>query len=274
MIINKDLIYDIGMHRGKDTEFYLKKGFRVIGVEANPLLAQKVREKLKSETNSGELIIIEKAISDISGTIDFYVNDIQDDWGSIYPSWNEKDTHGLRKISVPTIRLEELLNQHGVPYYMKIDIEGSDIVCLKELLNYSQKPQYISCELLAPHNLGSGIESAIDIICYLRVLGYSKFKISDQPQNKFIQCLSPAIEGNYVNHSFDGECSGLFGKELPGEWINIDWLTFNYLNYFHEYIHENRINYLRRVINKYLGFNLHQKGIFPKYGWYDIHATF
>ena len=33
-----DLIMDVGMHRGEDAEFYLKKGFRVVGVEANPEL--------------------------------------------------------------------------------------------------------------------------------------------------------------------------------------------------------------------------------------------
>ena len=30
-----DLIYDVGMHRGEDTAFYLRKGFRVVAVEAD-----------------------------------------------------------------------------------------------------------------------------------------------------------------------------------------------------------------------------------------------
>ena len=29
------IIFDIGMHRGEDTDFYLKKGFTVVGVEVN-----------------------------------------------------------------------------------------------------------------------------------------------------------------------------------------------------------------------------------------------
>ena len=28
-----DLIYDVGMHKGEDTEFYLSKGFRVIALK-------------------------------------------------------------------------------------------------------------------------------------------------------------------------------------------------------------------------------------------------
>ncbi len=35
-----DLIYDVGLHRGEDAEFYLRKGFRVVAFEANPDLIQ------------------------------------------------------------------------------------------------------------------------------------------------------------------------------------------------------------------------------------------
>src|SRR5260221_7698885 len=33
------VIYDVGAHRGEDAAFYLQKGFAVVAVEANPLLA-------------------------------------------------------------------------------------------------------------------------------------------------------------------------------------------------------------------------------------------
>ena len=33
--VNLNLVFDIGMHLGADTEFYLKKGFNVIGFEAS-----------------------------------------------------------------------------------------------------------------------------------------------------------------------------------------------------------------------------------------------
>ena len=29
------LIFDVGMHKGEDTEFYLSRGHEVVGVEAN-----------------------------------------------------------------------------------------------------------------------------------------------------------------------------------------------------------------------------------------------
>ena len=37
---HKDLIFDIGMHKGEDAEFYLRKGFRVVAFEADADLVQ------------------------------------------------------------------------------------------------------------------------------------------------------------------------------------------------------------------------------------------
>ena len=47
MTPKKNLIFDIGMHVGQDTEFYLKKGFNVVAVEANPKLVKENTEKFK-----------------------------------------------------------------------------------------------------------------------------------------------------------------------------------------------------------------------------------
>ena len=49
----KDLIFDIGMHKGEDTEFYLKKGFRVVAIEADPDLANLCRKRFKEFIDKG-----------------------------------------------------------------------------------------------------------------------------------------------------------------------------------------------------------------------------
>jgi len=38
MTCEPDLIFDIGSHKGEDTDFYLKKAFKVVAFEANPKL--------------------------------------------------------------------------------------------------------------------------------------------------------------------------------------------------------------------------------------------
>src|SRR5260370_42593606 len=74
-----DLIYDVGMHEGEDTDFYLKKGFRVIGFEADPDLIERCRNRFSREIGEGRLTLVEGAIverTDVnkSQTIKFYQN--------------------------------------------------------------------------------------------------------------------------------------------------------------------------------------------------------
>ena len=42
----------------------------------------------------------------------------------------------MTEIAAPVVDTGALLQQHGVPYYMKIDIEGNDLVPLKGLRSF------------------------------------------------------------------------------------------------------------------------------------------
>ena len=57
---NGKLIFDIGMHVGQDTAFYLAKGFRVIAVEANPLLVRDAEKHFKNQIETGQLTILNR----------------------------------------------------------------------------------------------------------------------------------------------------------------------------------------------------------------------
>lgn len=64
-----NLIYDVGMHTGGDTEFYLKKGFNVVAFEADPELAESGRRRFSREINAGQLTIVEGAIVDVKNMV-------------------------------------------------------------------------------------------------------------------------------------------------------------------------------------------------------------
>lgn len=269
--MKKQLIYDIGMHIGKDTDFYLKKGFNVVAVEANPILIEKAKIKFKKEIEENRLIIVDKAINSSKSPVDLYISDDNDDWGTIIPSWNSSMNVRYKTVQVDSILLEDILFQHGTPYYMKIDIEGADLICLKSLLNIVDRPAYISVELLTPNNLKTQTVDALDILCFLKALGYNKFKISNQSKNKQIRCPNPALEGKYIDHTFGGDSSGLFGKELQGEWYSIDEVAQNYLYYFYK-----QGNTGNRFFNKFLSklsSIMKPIAMFPPNGWFDVHAS-
>ena len=67
-----DLIFDIGAHSGQDTRYYLKKGFRVVAVEADPELCAALRRDFADALASARLILVEAAISDHAGEGTFY----------------------------------------------------------------------------------------------------------------------------------------------------------------------------------------------------------
>ena len=75
---HNDLIYDVGMHKGEDAEFYLRKGFRVVAFEANPELIASCKQRLRDFLDHGQLTIVEGAIVEpdlIAGgqkTVQFY----------------------------------------------------------------------------------------------------------------------------------------------------------------------------------------------------------
>jgi FkbM family methyltransferase len=169
-MIVPDLVYDVGMHVGNDTASYLRDGYRVVGIEASPILVEHCRQRFARELSNGLLRILPVGISDTSGVLPFYVNPRNDEWSNFDKAVGWRDGEGLI-IEVPTMRLEEIFEYYKPPYYLKCDIETSDIHVLNALKSLKQEdlPQYVSVEA---HHL--------DYLMILRSLGYEKFKVVDQ----------------------------------------------------------------------------------------------
>jgi len=217
-----DLIYDIGAHRGEDAEFYLRKGFRVVAIEADPDLALACRRRLQPYLDQGRLTILEGAIVDprelAAGqrTVRFYKNDANPVWGTVRAEWAERNERlgaGSQPIEVPVIDLEEVLRAHGVPRYMKIDIEGVDMVCVRALGRFRSRPDFVSLE--SDKSSFAGVAREVG---ELAALGYDAFQAVEQSAVQRQVPPEPAREGVHVAHVFAEGESGLFGDELPGQW--------------------------------------------------------
>ena len=48
-----DLIYDVGLNTGQDTDYYLKKGYRVVAFEAEPRNVEYCRERFADTRRGG-----------------------------------------------------------------------------------------------------------------------------------------------------------------------------------------------------------------------------
>lgn len=265
----KDLIYDVGLHKGEDSEFYLKKGFRVVAIEALPALAQTTTERLHGYLDSGQLVVLNVAVAEKDGLLTFFENSGNSVWGTAYSEWaqrNQRLGQNSIKRTVQGMNFANILRQYGIPYYLKVDIEGADILCLEALKSFESKPKHVSIE-----STKTSWKRLREEFALLKALGYSRFKVVRQDTVTAQLCPFPAREGRYVDHNFEDGASGLFGEEAPGEWVDEDEAVRIYRSIFFRYklfgddgiVH--RFTLAERLLRRI--------GFVPTVGWYDTHAT-
>lgn len=232
-----NLIYDIGMHIGQDTEFYLKKGFKVVAIEANPILAKQGEEKFKDYIDSDQLTILNIGIDDKEGSFPFYVNESLSEWSSFVEEIGARGGK-YHTIMVQCLPLDKILLDLGIPYYIKVDIEGHDFKCIEALRKIKNRPNFISVE--------NGNGGLLDL---LHELGYKHFKFINQAKVPETKCPNPPREGEFVNYQFTSGCSGLFGEETIGRWKNYNEVSVEINNYWNNPNRDDNVD-----------------------GWFDLHA--
>jgi FkbM family methyltransferase len=263
-------VMDVGMHLGKDTEFYLQKGFHVIAVEARPDFVASNRRKFNSYISQGRLEIVNCAVAANEETVPLYVFPEKDDWATIDPRYLERNVGRGKEyqvIHVPGVRFDSILRRYGIPYYLKIDIEGADMMCVKALHGFVNRPMYLSLELTT-----TAFDHAFDALANLYSLGYRRFKLVNQALNHTRVCPNPPREGAYVNAVFDGNMSGPFGEEAPGAWRNAEQTLRalgRILRVESLFSPEARLGRYRRY------YNAIRRAIGAEpVGWYDLHARY
>jgi FkbM family methyltransferase len=240
--MGRQLIFDLGLHKGADAEYYISKGFNVIGVEANPELCKHVRDANKDALREGKLTVVERALATSSGhTVSFFINDSHDDWGSLSKDNCEQGVATAREIKVDSVTLHDLFKQYGEPYYIKCDLEGGDAIFAVQLAQSSYRPPFVSLEAT----------SATDL-AMLHASGYDRFQLINQWTHPFTRAPNPAREGVFVDAQFNSFCSGLFGLDLERK----NWTDFARM--------------MRMFFDWY---DLHHRDPSLAPGWLDVHAT-
>jgi len=273
MAYQSDLIFDVGLHRGEDTDFYLKKGFRVAAFEADPDLVAHCKTRFRDAIAGGRLEIVEGAIAPetAGGRLAFYKNLEKSVWGTIDASWAERNAKmGARSVRVEVARVDvvEAFRTLGVPFYLKVDIEGADHLVLEGLHRLKDRPRYISIEAEAVEF--PRLAAQLDV---LRDLGYHSFKPVQQARMPRTQIATTTLGGVPLYYVFGDSASGPFGDDLPGAWLSYDQCLGEYQKIFSHYRLFGDNAALSRLpggkeITRLLGW---MRGK-PMVGWYDTHA--
>ena len=198
----ENLIFDVGLNIGQDTAFYLSQGYRVVAVEADPALAAAARAKFSRELKSGQLKIVNVGVAEKEGVFEFWICEGKPEFNSLHRHIAARDGYPHHAIQIPVMRFATILEKYGTPHFLKIDIEGNDMLCLEDLSSPSL-PQYLSVESECPLDGQSATEEdGLRVLSKLHALGYRKFKLIDQ----YSFCsLSLPFSLNYRLDTFAGD---------------------------------------------------------------------
>jgi FkbM family methyltransferase len=265
-----DLVYDVGMHKGEDSAFYLARGYRVVAFEANADLVAECRERFAAEIAAERLSIIEGAITaSTEPTVRFYKHPVST-WGTTVDEIDARNllVAGSETVEVPTIDFAATLTQTGIPSFMKIDIEGSDMLCLEALLDFEERPQSVSIE---GHKTDwAKLEEQFSL---LERLGYDRFAVVQQGGIRGRELITRKLDGSELTFRFEQDASGGFGWDV-GPWLGRAAALKRYKRVFLGYRLLGAESFLRRTrIGRRLYGAAHRRIARPLPGWFDTHAA-
>jgi FkbM family methyltransferase len=182
------LVFDLGFHKGEDTAYYLDSGFSVVAVEADHSLYECGLCRFEKQIQTGRLILIhavvvgwEQGLS--KDEIEYHPHSTNSVWGSADERFVRRNAEHFRMphdpaVMVRTTTLEKLVEQFGVPYFLKIDIEGLDSAVVADIERLPAFPAFVSWET-GKRNL---IET-LRLHLMLWMLGYDRFRVMQQCYN-------------------------------------------------------------------------------------------
>ncbi|MGH2906259.1 MAG: FkbM family methyltransferase [Solirubrobacterales bacterium] len=265
-----DLVFDVGAHHGEDSAFYLALGYRVVAFEADPDHAARCRTRFADELASGRWRLIEGAIAEPgSGPIRFYRSRTNSSWGTTDGDWVERreDVSDFELVEVAPVDFGAALREHGVPHFMKIDIEGADRLCLEALRELTARPRFVSIE--SDKLSYREVSRELDLF---EALGYSQFAVMQQARIQHQSVRIRDLAGRPVSYSFESDASGAFGDDV-GPWRDRRATMLRYRGIFVLYKLLGEGGLLRSFrLGRIIAVRL------PRYrgmrlpGWYDTHA--
>jgi FkbM family methyltransferase len=161
-----DLIFDIGANEGFKTDIFLRLGARVVAVEPDEINEATLRKRfLDHRLFPKRVKIVRKAVSDSSGSRTMWIdspgsakNTLDSKWVEILRGDEKRFGHalsfGAAKV-VDATTLENIVDAYGVPFYVKIDVEGHEPSVLRGL---KQPVAYLSFEVNLPEFAPEGLE--------------------------------------------------------------------------------------------------------------------
>jgi FkbM family methyltransferase len=186
-----DLVFDIGAHVGDRVGSFRRLGARVVAVEPQPPLVTTLKLLYGRDRN---VIIEPAAVGRESGTVALRLN-IDNPTVSTASDAFVRAAHGAPgwqdqawtdTIEVPLTTLDALIERHGRPAFIKIDVEGFEAEALAGL---SRPVKALSFEFTT-------IQRDVALGCLVRcvALGFRRYKAALGESQSFVEERWQAVE--------------------------------------------------------------------------------
>jgi FkbM family methyltransferase len=179
-----DLVFDIGANVGGKTAAFLAVGARVIAVEPNPQCVSLLKKMFHAAIATGQLTIRPMAVASEEGEIrlsSFEGNSELTSGSQDFLRYARgSGYHEVKTVEVPAVTLDNLILEHGVPRFIKVDVEGMDALVLRGL---THAPQLMSFEY---HRSAALWENTLACFSEGKRLGYREANVTKYAEPRLI----------------------------------------------------------------------------------------
>lgn len=199
------LAFDVGANRGDKAKIFSKIFRQVLCVEPDPAAVWLLRRRFSRQN---KIVVIPKGVDQESGEGEFFTLSEGNPRNSFSPKWIQGQcTNRPRSQKVELTTLDHLIQEHGKPDLIKLDVEGFELRALRGL----RIPVYAVC---FECNLPQFKEETLGCVqCLAQCSNRYLFNYTDAEATRF--CLeewNPAEVFLRVIHQFQGPYMEIYAR--------------------------------------------------------------
>jgi FkbM family methyltransferase len=190
-----DLCFDVGANIGQRTRVFVELGARVVSVEPQPACAEQIRTSFR-----GRPVVVEQvAVGSSEGSAQLNiaslssVSTMSSQWIDRARSTGRFGAIGWREpITVPLTTLDGLIERHGLPRFVKIDVEGYELEVIRGLTRTvpALSFEFIAEDLEAVARCAAHLSSLGPAVFSFALADHAELAIAQWvPADRLVECL-------------------------------------------------------------------------------------